>query len=53
MVFSEQGDAYTDSQHINDCIMTIRTRDLYESQHNFDKTKGYGSKRESSVYMFQ
>lgn len=53
MVFSEAGDAYTDSQHINDGILTLRSRDLANSPYNFDKNKILGTQRESSVCMYQ
>lgn len=53
MVFSEKGDAYTDSQHINEGLMTIESRDLAKSPYNFDKIKVTGPQKEGSVYMFQ
>ena len=31
------GDAYSDSQHINDGIITVRSRDLVKSPFNLDR----------------
>lgn len=54
MVFTEKmGDAYTDSQHINDGMITVESRDLARSPYNIDKIKVLGTQREGSVYLFQ
>eukprot|EP00345_Euplotes_harpa_P000821 CAMPEP_0168323446 /NCGR_PEP_ID=MMETSP0213-20121227/3487_1 /TAXON_ID=151035 /ORGANISM="Euplotes harpa, Strain FSP1.4" /LENGTH=186 /DNA_ID=CAMNT_0008325521 /DNA_START=709 /DNA_END=1266 /DNA_ORIENTATION=+ len=54
MVFSEQmGDAYTDSQHLNDGIMTVNSRDLVNSPYNFNKIKVIQPSHDGSVYMFK
>ena len=54
MVFTEKmGDAYTDSQHINEQFMTIESRDLARSPYNINKIKVLGNHKENSVYLFQ
>lgn len=54
MVFSEKmGDAYTDSQHINEGIITLESRELAQSPYNFNKIKIFEPQREGSVYLFQ
>ncbi|CAI2361333.1 unnamed protein product [Moneuplotes crassus] len=53
-VFSEaMGDAYTDSQHINDVMMTIGSRELACSPYNIDKVRMKQNHKEGSIYQFQ
>lgn len=47
------GDAYTDSQHLNDGIMTVNSRDLVNSPYNFNKIKVIQPSHDGSVYMFK
>mmetsp|Transcript_9554 Transcript_9554/g.8411 ORF Transcript_9554/g.8411 Transcript_9554/m.8411 type:complete len:155 (-) Transcript_9554:120-584(-) len=54
MVFSEKmGDAYTDSQHINDGYITLESRDLARSPYDIDRIKILGTQRDGSVLLFQ
>ncbi|CAI2384018.1 unnamed protein product [Moneuplotes crassus] len=53
-VFSEaMGDAYTDSQHVNDAMITFNSRELAGSPYNINKVRVKQNNKDGSVYQFQ
>lgn len=53
-VWSEaMGDAYTDSQHINDGMMTVESGDIPLRMYSINKIRDRSNKKDSSVALFQ